>query len=105
MTKFNLLGKKIFIQLPIPEEKTESGIIKPTSLLDGSPVESSMNTFDDCLGLVLEVGTEVVGVKPGDLVLTDPTSMYNPPIGHPDTEKMCTFILENQVLAVIEKNK
>lgn len=103
MTKFNLLGKKIFIQLPEPKTVTESGIIKPTAQLDGTPVESTMNTFDDYLGTVLEVGPDVVGVKPGDLVLTDPTTLYNPPIEHPDTKKMCTFIMEGQVLSTIVK--
>lgn len=105
MTKFNLLGKKIFIQLPVPEAVTESGIIKPINNLDGSPIESSVNTFDDCLGLVLEVGPDVVGVKVGDSVLTDPTALYNPPIEHPDTKKMCTFIMEGQVLSTIVKNQ
>ena len=100
-TIFEIKGSKVLVELPVQQDQTESGLIIPKNDLTGAPIESSVKTFHDYLGTILEVGDKVVDYKVGDKILSDPSTDYNPPFVNPNSGRLCTFILDSQILSVI----
>lgn len=99
MVKFNVQGRKLLIQVPERENVTETGIIIPDT------AEMDKNDITKMLGIVLEVGPDVVGINAGDQVFIDPYMEYLG-IKNPNSGKECVFAHQDNVLAVIVlKNK
>lgn len=100
MTEFNLLGKKLLVELPLEvhgEVLTEGGIILPESAIRE---DETLRNVLDALGTVLAVGDKVIGISVGDKVLCNPTLEYMP-ITHPDSKRGCVFMMEDNVLSVV----
>jgi len=100
-TIFEIKGSKVLVELPVQQEQTDGGIIIPKTDLTGATIESSVKTFHDYLGTIVGVGDKVVDYKVGDKILSDPSTDYNPPFVNPNSGKLCTFILDSQILSVI----
>jgi co-chaperonin GroES (HSP10) len=94
MTKFEVKGKKLLIQLPEKENVTESGLFIPDT------AERDRTDIKNFLGEVLEIGDKVEGICVGDMVFSDPYVEYLG-ITHPDTKKQCVFANQDNVLSVV----
>jgi Chaperonin 10 Kd subunit. len=96
--KFNVIGRRLLVELPKLPTETESGIILPDSKITISNREKKETNWDLLCCTVIEVGDGITSnIKAGDKVLCHNLEVD---VLYLDHKEVCFIMLDN-VIAVV----